>query len=108
MMLPKRLPLGCKPRPATLWLAVGVGSALCLLRPWPLVVARHLPLTDDHCLAASAPHGSNIAHDSRVLFAEDFESGTIEQIGKRWSDIENKRGQVMALSSDVPPESRGR
>jgi hypothetical protein len=42
-----------------------------------------------------------------VLFAEDFESGTIEELGKRWGEMSNKEDKVMAYSSDVPPGSAG-
>jgi hypothetical protein len=38
-----------------------------------------------------------------VLFAEDFERGTVEEIGRRWGEASNRGGKVIAISSDVPP-----
>jgi hypothetical protein len=53
-------------------------------------------------LAANHPAGAGIARDPRVLWAEDFETGSVADIGKRWDEVSNKNGRVFALSSDVP------
>jgi hypothetical protein len=59
-------------------------------------------------IAAGYPRDAGIERDSRVLFAESFETGGIEEIGKRWGEISNKDGQVMAFSPNVPPSSAGK
>lgn len=59
-------------------------------------------------LAAKYPGDVGIEHDPAVVFAENFEIGGIEELGKRWSEVSNKDGQVLAFSGDVPSGSRGR
>ena len=59
-------------------------------------------------IAAQYPGDAGIGRDPRVLFAENFETGNIEEIGKRWGEISNKDGKVMAFSSDVPHASAGK
>ncbi len=59
-------------------------------------------------LSAKYPGDAGIEHDSTVLFAENFENGSIEEIGRRWGEISNKDGKVMSFSKDVPPSSNGR
>jgi hypothetical protein len=97
-----------KPRLAALWTAAGIGSALGLQRAWSRVEAPAPRLADGSGLAASYPRDHRIGRDPHVLFAEDFESGTIEQIGKRWGSIRNDGDKVLALSHDVPPASGGK
>jgi hypothetical protein len=43
-----------------------------------------------------------------VVFAENFERGDIADLGKRWSEVSNKDGKLMALSASVPPDSQGK
>ncbi len=59
-------------------------------------------------LAAKYPGDIGIVRDSHVIFAEDFEEETIDQIARRWGEMSNKDGKVIALSEDVPPGSRGK
>ena len=59
-------------------------------------------------IAAKYPGDAGIERDPRVLFAENFESGSIEELGKRWGEISNKDGKVMAFSSDVLHASAGK
>ena len=65
-------------------------------------------LPEDYGLAAKHPGDAGIAREPRVLVAENFETGTIQEIARRWSDTSNKGGKVMAFSRDVPPASRGK
>jgi hypothetical protein len=58
-------------------------------------------------LAAKYPGEAGIARDSHVLLAEDFETGTLADLAKRWDDVSNKDGKVMAFSDEAPPGSRG-
>jgi len=59
-------------------------------------------------LAAQYPGDVGIARDPHVLFAEDFEAGTLADLAKRWDEISNKDGKVVAFSDEAPPGSRGR
>src|SRR5436190_20611963 len=59
-------------------------------------------------LSASYPGDRNIERDGAVLFAENFESGSLEDIARRWSEASNKDGKVFALRTDAPPNSDGR
>ena len=72
-----------------------------------LVPPRYLG-GDTNGIAAKYPGDAGIERDPRVLFAENFESGNIEEIGKRWGEISNKDGKVIAFSSDVPPAGAGK
>ncbi len=58
-------------------------------------------------LAARYPGDEGLKRDPRVLFTEDFETGTVAEIAQRWSEMSNKEGKVLVLSSDVPPGSAG-
>jgi hypothetical protein len=66
------------------------------------------PLPAGYGLAAKYPGDRGIARDPHVLFAEDFEEGSLEEVVKRWSEASNKDGKVLALSADVPPGSAGK
>ena len=59
-------------------------------------------------LAALHPGDQGLARDPRVIFAEDFETGGIEEIRRRWTEMSNKEGKVMSLNADVPAGSRGK
>ncbi|MCX7887930.1 MAG: hypothetical protein N3B01_11850, partial [Verrucomicrobiae bacterium] len=59
-------------------------------------------------LAAKYPGDRGIERDPNVLLAEDFETGSIEDLRKRWEDVSNKNGKVLAWSNDAPPGSAGK
>jgi len=59
-------------------------------------------------LAAKYPRDAGIAADPRVLFADDFESGDVEALAKRWDSVSNQGGKVVAFSDDVPAASGGK
>ena len=59
-------------------------------------------------IAAKYTGDAGIERDPHVLFAENFETGSIEEIGKRWGEISNKDGKVMAFGIDVPSASVGK
>src|SRR5262245_48200697 len=65
------------------------------------------PLEKVSGIAAKYPGDLGIERDPHVLFAENFESGGIEGLGQRWSEINDKDGKVLELSNDVPSLSRG-
>ncbi len=68
--------------------------------------ARRLP--EGFGLAAKYPGDRGIGRDPHVLFAEDFETGSLTDLGRRWSDVSNKDGKVLAFSADVPAGSAGK
>lgn len=59
-------------------------------------------------LATKYPGDQGIRRDRRVLLAEDFETGGLDDLKTRWSDVSNRGGKVLAFSDDTPPGSRGR
>ncbi len=65
-------------------------------------------------LAANYPGDANIANDPNVIFTEDFEEGTIEQIGQRWGAVKGHRPwgtlikpESMTLTDNTPDNSAG-
>jgi acetyl esterase/lipase len=56
-------------------------------------------------LASLYPGDEGIERDPRVLFVDDFETGTVEEIGARWGSISKKEN--ITLSEDVPSNSPG-
>lgn len=58
-------------------------------------------------LAEKYPGDEGIENDPDILFAENFEEGTVAEICKRWDSFKNKDGKVMAISDDIPEGSGG-
>jgi len=56
-------------------------------------------------LASRYPGDEGIERDPRVLFVEDFETGTVEEVGARWGNISKR--QNISLSRDMHPRSPG-
>gem|GEM_PF-577768 len=48
-----------------------------------------------------------IEQDQEVVFVEDFEQGSLEELFGRWDDVANEDGQVVAFAEDVVPGSPG-
>ena len=65
------------------------------------------PLLEDPGLAARHASFAELAAQTNVLFAEDFESGSLADLARRWSEISNAKGRVLELSRDTPPGSPG-
>jgi hypothetical protein len=59
-------------------------------------------------LAGKYPGDRGIESDPNVLFSENFEEGTLQDLAQRWSNVSNKGGKVLAFSDDVPPASSGK
>jgi len=57
-------------------------------------------------LAREYPGDRGIAGDSRVLFTEDFETGTVEEIGTRWGHVHRKEN--ITLTGETCTDSPGR
>lgn len=66
------------------------------------------PVATGRGLAVEYPGDRNIAKDNRVLFAEDFEAGTLEEIARRWGEMSNKDGKPIAVVEEGPPGSPGK
>ena len=56
-------------------------------------------------IAAQYPGDDGIEKDPRVLFVEDFETGTVRETGARWGEVSH--AENMDLSADVPAGSPG-
>jgi len=56
-------------------------------------------------LASLYPGDENIELDPRVLFVEDFETGTVAEIGARWGNVRKKEN--LTLSRDIHASSPG-
>ncbi|MHC4641191.1 MAG: alpha/beta hydrolase fold domain-containing protein [Planctomycetota bacterium] len=56
-------------------------------------------------LASLYPGDKGIENDPRVLFVDDFETGTTEEIGERWGSISKKEN--ITLSEDIHTHSPG-
>jgi hypothetical protein len=59
-------------------------------------------------IASKYPGDVGIETDPAVIFAENFEALTLEEIAKHWHQISNKDDEVMSLTDDVPPDSSGK
>ncbi len=86
----------------------GLGSAQTAGTTTQSPVSTAPPSPNDYSdpssgIAAKYPGDVGIERDPAVVFTENFERGSIEVIGKRWSEVSNKEGEVMALSNVVPP-----
>jgi hypothetical protein len=71
----------------------------------PPQASKPAPGPEKGGLASLYPGDENIELDPRVLFVEDFETGTVAQIGARWGSIGKKEN--IELSGDVPAGSPG-
>lgn len=97
---------------AGLLLALGIGC-LAVAQDDPSEdeeeeAARSTTLPKGFGLSAKYPGDKGIAKDPRVLLFEDFETGSLEDLGKRWESVSNEGGRVLAFSSDTPPGSGGK
>lgn len=54
------------------------------------------------------PAISDIQNNEDILFYEDFEGGSIEEICKHWDSVSNQDNKVLKLSDDVSPDSLGK
>jgi hypothetical protein len=54
------------------------------------------------------PGDDGIGNHPGVVFADNFETGDIEDLKARWGHMSNRDGRVMSFSDDVPEGSSGR
>lgn len=72
------------------------------------VIARRpatAPAGAAESVAPKYPGEVRIARDARVIFAENFASGTLADGAQRWTEKINPAGQAMVLAGDVPSGS---
>ena len=55
------------------------------------------------CLAWLYPGDVGIDQDSSVVFFDDFETGGISDLGQRWTNVNNKDGEVMSFAARTRP-----
>src|SRR5262245_51568295 len=70
--------------------------------------AKEERLPEGFGLSAKHPRDAGIAKDAAVLLAEDFESGAIDDLGKRWTEVLNKDGKPLGFADDTPASSSGK
>jgi hypothetical protein len=59
----------------------------------------------EYGLAAGYPHDIGIESDAAVVFTENFEESSVDDVVARWEDVIGQ--DVMSLAADVPAESDG-
>ena len=60
----------------------------------------------DAGIAVRYPGDRGIDKDPAVVFVEDFEPASLDQVQKRWESVSG--AEIMSLSGDRPPNSNGR
>ncbi len=88
-----------------LLLAVVAASSARADEPAPAAVAKAARVVQQGGLAAKYPGDEGIERDPRVLFVDDFETGTIQEIGACWGNIQN--AEQISSSDDIPAGSPG-
>jgi hypothetical protein len=68
---------------------------------FPVILRAQLP-EGAAGIAVRHPGDADIAEDPDVIFAEDFEEGSLDLVMRRWHEVSN-RADNLALSDDVPP-----
>jgi len=98
-------------------LVVAVALACAARTPWtresplspspqnPPAANQPAPGPEKGGLASLYPGDEGIERDPRVLFVEDFETGTVDEIGARWGSIEKREN--LGLSGDLHAASPG-
>ncbi len=65
-------------------------------------------LPSGHGISRRHPADQKIMQHPAVLFAENFETGSIEQVVKRWGSANNKDGKVLGFAQDTMIRDAGR
>jgi len=87
---------------------LGVTALWRLTCPTPgqVKAAVQEQLPQGYGIAAKYPGDSGIEGDPEVIFAEDFEERSLEELRKRWDNLSSP--QIMSFSNDLPLGSAGR
>lgn len=89
-------------------IALAVGTSAAPAAGQPPAARSPDKLPEGPGLAAKYPRDRGIGRDRRVLLAEDFETGPVEALAKRWDSVSNEGGEVLAFSDDAPAGSGGK
>ncbi len=84
--------------------------ALVLCGHAPAAAAKEekpAPLPTGPGIAKAHKGDRGIAKHKAVLVAESFEDGGIAELGSRWSEVKNPKGNVLSLVKDVPKGAYG-
>lgn len=97
-------------RAAKIRVFLTVGTLLAGSTAWaqPESIKTSASLPDGFGLSREFPGDVGIIKHDRVLFAENFENGTLEDLSKEWESVSNKDGAVLAWSTRHPAVSSGR
>jgi len=91
------------------WMVAVTTVLACMAAPWSEAASRlavaPAPPPEKGGLASLYPGDEGIENDPRVLFVDDFETGTVEQIGTRWGSIRLKEN--IDLTTNVHAASPG-
>lgn len=79
--------------------------SLSTLLPLSTSAAAADPIDDSKPLAAQYPGDRGIADDPAVLFVENFEHGSVQDLTDRWETVRNR--DVMSYSDVIPTGSAG-
>lgn len=67
-----------------------------------LAITQHGGMAQPDTIAALYPADRGIGSDPRVLLAEDFEEGTLDDVSARWTETSNADGKPLSLASGSP------
>lgn len=81
---------------------------LLRLIPFFLITCGISPGETDQGIAAKYPGDRGIGEDAEVVLVEDFEAGSIGDIGKNWTETSNHEGNALTLSDEVLPGTGGK
>jgi hypothetical protein len=73
---------------------------------WPMLPAAAVQHSDELGIAAHYPRDRGIEADPQVVFVDDFEAASLDQLAKRWDTV--GRREAMRWSDDVPSHSGGK
>jgi hypothetical protein len=65
-------------------------------------------ITDDRGIAILFPGDDGIETHPGVVFADNFETGSMDDLRARWGHMSNSDGKVMSFSDDVPGGTAGK
>ena len=63
-------------------------------------------MTVDAGFGHAYPGGAGIDKDPRVVFVEDFEEPSLDDMAKRWESVQGK--EILSFTDDAPPGSGGK
>ncbi|MCM8833449.1 MAG: hypothetical protein NC816_05980 [Candidatus Omnitrophica bacterium] len=71
-----------------------------------IINAQEFKLQEGYGISIKYIGDKGIEKDPDIIFFEDFEINTLDELKKKWENISNL--EIMSLSEDVPPNSAGK